>query len=336
MAGFSAAGIQPFRILKHLGDGGYGSVDLVDHDQWGIVAYKKSTGSPDSRVLDEWRDEARRHRDLRHPNIVAFYGGVFDSTCCGLFVEYMRYGTVENFLKEFAVSSDWRTKIVHEVASAMSYLHQHTPVIIHGDLSSQNVLIGDTFLAKVADFGLARVLKENYSNPITETPLKGKVIYIAPEYFIEPRKRKSEKFDVYSFAISAWEILSQKEAYYDFSDRRLIRPCVERGERPRLGDLGSGEDINLNTNINLEKLAPKENKRPTFKILETTLKDHISRIQVALSTSYASLIEQEQSRCISNGMTRCGVSNAVDSTEDVGQVIRRRKTFARWVRKCLH
>ena len=48
MAVFSTAGIQPFRILKHLGDGGYGSVDLVDHEQWGIVAYKESTGSAGS------------------------------------------------------------------------------------------------------------------------------------------------------------------------------------------------------------------------------------------------------------------------------------------------
>ena len=115
----------------------------------------------------------------------------------------------------------------------MFYLHSNRPVIIHGDLSSQNILIGEGFHAKIADFGLSRTLKEDYETSTTVTPLSGKYIYIAPEYFTDSSKRKSEKFDVYGFAISAWEILSQKRAYHKCTNKSLIPIYVGNGERPR-------------------------------------------------------------------------------------------------------
>ena len=175
---------------------------------------------------------------------------------------------------------------MYETASAMSYLHGQKPIIIHGDLSTQNILIGDGFHAKVADFGLACTIKENCSSSITETPLRGKLSFIAPEYWINPQKRKSEKFDVYSFAILSWEILSDKEAYYDFSDRRLIRVCVEKGDRPKLEDIGSAIPRNIKTLIQ-NCWDGKDNKRPTFKSIKDELFVHISQIQPVLKRAYS-------------------------------------------------
>ena len=192
-------GDKPFTVLKQLGEGGYGAIHLVDHKRLGIVAYKTCQG--DSIDRKELEVEAKQHRILRHPNVVILYDTVFNSTCCGLFIEYMKYGEVIEFIKRFKVPPELRVQILYETACGMFYLHENQPAIIHGDLSSQNILIGEGFHAKIADFGLSRTMKENYENSTTVTILKGKSIYIAPEYLKDPRKRKSVKFDVYGFAI---------------------------------------------------------------------------------------------------------------------------------------
>ena len=69
-----------FHILKPIGEGGYGSVYLVQHPTWGEVVLKKLRDRDDIRVhdLDMLRHEADILKNLRHPNIVTLYEGQFD------------------------------------------------------------------------------------------------------------------------------------------------------------------------------------------------------------------------------------------------------------------
>ena len=311
MAECLLTGGQPFRVLKTLGEGGYGTVQLVDHNRLGIVAYKTCPGASTNRT--ELEMEAEQHRILRHPNIVTLYDTVFNSTCCGLFIEYMKYGSVLEFIKRFKVPPEWRIQILYETACGMFYLHVNQPAIIHGDLSSQNILIGEGFHAKIADFGLSRTLKENYEKSTTATILKGKPIYIAPEYFKNSRRRKSEKFDVYGFAISAWEILSQKRAYHACTDMRLLPIFVERGERPDMKELD--KSIPGTVKRLIEKCwHEKDKKRPGFESMKEQLFDHVSKMQTQLLHAHVSLTEQEKMMNLSNGMETCDISSSVTIT----------------------
>ena len=291
--------VPKFAILDHLGDGGYGSVYLVHHRRWGIVAHKicvcPSTDSCSSTQMKELKEEAERHSKLCDPNIVILFDAVFESAICGLFLEYMKYGAVNKFLKQFEVSFELRMHMMNEVASAMSYLHTQNPAIIHGDLSCQNILIGDGFHAKVADFGLARILKDDYSRSETFTPLRGKERYIAPEYFKNPRKRKTKPFDIYGFAISSWEILSGKDAYHDYCDRILVMVSVGKGDRPKIEDLDSAIPKSIKKTIQ-DCWHRNENKRPDFERIEDRISEHISTVKNLLKRSLSSLIEQEQRR----------------------------------------
>ena len=80
-----------------------------------------------------------------------------------------------------------KTQITSEVVLGMAYLHNQKPAIIHGDLTCGNILIGYEYHAKVSDFGLARM--KEMSKTRTEK-LRGTKKYIAPEYFIDPKKKK--------------------------------------------------------------------------------------------------------------------------------------------------
>ena len=284
MADCVTKGDQPFRVLKQLGEGGYGVVHLVDHIRLGTVVYKTCPSGASTDKQAELKAEAEQHRILRHPNIVILYDAVFNTSCCGLFIEYMKYGSVIEFINRFKVPSELRIQILYETACGMFYLHGNQPAMIHGDLSSQNILIGEGFHARIADFGLSRTMKENYENSTTVTPLRGKPIYIAPEYFKNPLKRKSEKFDVYGFAISAWEILSQKQAYHDYADMRLLPIFVERGERPDMKEIDESIPNTVKQLIE-ECWHQNDENRPGFEFIKNELCVYVSKKQSELQRS---------------------------------------------------
>lgn len=100
-----------------------------------------------------------------------------------------------------------RLDMIRSVANAISYLH--TMNIVHRDLKSQNLLVDKDYRICVADLGISRV------RSLRMTKGMGTPRYMAPELL--EGKPYNEKADVYSFGILAWEILSQKLPYSEYS-----------------------------------------------------------------------------------------------------------------------
>ena len=214
------------------GAGSFGVVELIAHATLGLVACKKFKTSD---TPEEIRKEASIQQNLRHPNIVTLYLAEFEPTCCRLFIEYMKYGTVDEFIRDYDVPWKWKLQIVHEVALAMAYLHGRDPAIIHGDLKCANILIGFEFHAKVSDFGLAHMKGMSLSENCDK--IRGSIRYMDPNYLEDLLKKKTEYFDVYGFAISMWEIFSEKTEYSGV-DRKILITHIEKGTRPGLDDMG--------------------------------------------------------------------------------------------------
>ena len=138
--------------------------------------------------------------------------------------------------------------------------------------------------------------KENSNSFIPESSLKKKVKYFAPEYFTDPRSRNSDKFDVYSFAILSWEILSLKEAYTECADKKEIQEKVGKGERPNILKLtltyrNGFQKLSRNVGIKRKK------ERPTFKIISESLFAHIIKLQPEMRRSYVCMKDQELTKC---------------------------------------
>ena len=145
------------------------------------------------------------------------------------------------------------------------------------------------------------------SKSVTADSVKGTLEYIPPEYISNPRKRKTEKFDVYSYAILVWEIFSQKQAYYDFCDRKLIQGSVERGNRPLIADIV--DEIN-DTGITMIQDCWHQNVegRPSFKHIKNVLHEENARIQNKIKESWIRLMEQQR-------IQHLGTSTTVRSQE---------------------
>ena len=272
MAENQSGTLAEFKILKQLGEGGFGSVYLIQHPTWGRIAFKKfSTSSSSDKDLERMKNEADIHENLHHPNILRMFEAQFDSKVCGLFLEYMEYGPVDEFILENEVTWERKLKILHDVALAMSYLHHHQPIIIHGDLKCQNILIGCGYHAKISDFGMAHI--KNISRSISGHPGCGTLKYIAPEYLKDPFKKKCEPFDVYGFAISAWEIVSEKRPYYG-CDPQLISLFVEKEMRPEISDMGDNIP-QVVVNLIQDCWQQEETSRPTFHDVTAILSDQL-------------------------------------------------------------
>ena len=153
-------------------------------------------------------------------------------------------------------------------------------------------------------------------------------MYIAPEYFDDQHKKKSEKFDVYGFAISAWEILSQKRAHRAFTEPKLIKHFVQMGVRPDM------EEINVSIPSIIKQLIKecwhtKPEDRPCFKFIDDQLFYCVTKIQPELQQSYISLTDQEKSmdlpnhrpmeKIISNTLTNPLEENRPKDTDSLGK-----------------
>jgi serine/threonine protein kinase len=114
----------------------------------------------DNTAEAQFEQEAKLLRMCRHPNILIFWGWGTKDSLPFLVTEYMSRGSLRNILKDAAQPLDWdlRLRFALDCARGMRYLHSRDPPMLHRDLKSMNLLVGDTWTVKVADLGTVRLL----------------------------------------------------------------------------------------------------------------------------------------------------------------------------------
>ncbi|KDQ53653.1 hypothetical protein JAAARDRAFT_698222 [Jaapia argillacea MUCL 33604] len=136
-----------------LGEGGFGT---VYRGHWGghdVAVKVVSRGIPAKKEVDVWKD-------LRHPNIVEFYGYNYSSAPMFLVSSLKEEGDALTFLVSNPDAN--RAKLLHEVSLGLQHLHCHS--IVHGDLKALNILVDKHGIASLCDFGLSLVRMHSSSN----------------------------------------------------------------------------------------------------------------------------------------------------------------------------
>ena len=183
------------------------------------------------RVTASFVRECQLMTTLRHPHIVQFMGVCFwpDSPLPILVMELLctdlhsllDYGGVDRapptqpeVEKKPFFPLDLKVSILHDVASGLCYLHEHSPPIIHRDLSARNVLLTSGMVAKISDLGVARVVSfiRGRANDMSIGP--GAIVYMPPEAIHGSSERPQQSsydgtIDIFSFGVVAIFTLSQ-------------------------------------------------------------------------------------------------------------------------------
>ncbi len=173
---------------------------------------------------------------LRHINIVEFYGVGRPERSLYIVTELAEKGSLYHFMKRednrgdpyLPRSLSW----ARDIADGVRYLHDFD--YIHRDLKSGNILLKDCdaayWTAKICDLGLAR---EKESAVTVRTRSTGTVQWMPPEA-LGSENPISKAWDVYSYGIVLWELLTHKVPFEDVPDLELPNKIVNDGLRPEI------------------------------------------------------------------------------------------------------
>ncbi|CAN1844603.1 Receptor-like protein kinase HSL1 [Linum perenne] len=222
---FHKLGFSESEILDYLkednviGSGASGKVYKVVLSNGETVAVKKLYGASNGE-RDEFEAEVDTLGNIRHKNIVKLWCCCNTVDCKLLVYEYMPNGR-----KGRGRFLDWPTrfKIAMDAAEGLSYLHHDTvPPIVHRDVKSNNILLDGEFGARVADFGVAKIVHGVNKGTQSMSVIAGSYGYIAPEYAYT--LRVNEKSDIYSFGVVILELVTGRlPVDPEFGEKDLVK-----------------------------------------------------------------------------------------------------------------
>uniref|UniRef100_A0A2N9IRT0 non-specific serine/threonine protein kinase n=1 Tax=Fagus sylvatica TaxID=28930 RepID=A0A2N9IRT0_FAGSY len=213
-----------FSQKNFVGQGGFGMVYKGVLPDETVVAVKKIVES-DFQGDAEFCNEVEIISNLKHRNLVPLRG------CCVvdgyeeydergshryLVYDYMPNGNLDdhlfpsdNGMGKKLLTWPQRKNVILDVAKGLAYLHYGVkPAIYHRDIKATNILLDADMRARVADFGLAKQIREGQSHLTTR--VAGTHGYLAPEYALYGQL--TEKSDVYSFGVVVLEIMCGRKA----------------------------------------------------------------------------------------------------------------------------
>ncbi|XP_069106529.1 tyrosine-protein kinase JAK2-like [Argopecten irradians] len=250
---------------KTLGEGHYGKVMLgyLRFQERRIqIAAKCLKGKDYRSVLEsqEFKREAKMMEELRHPNIVRFFGICNDK----IVMEYVDNGSMSCFLrkqqeKNQCLSPDKLMDIMLDIAEGMKYMSEKR--IIHSDLAGRNILMTIGLRAKISDFGLARNLNDKeYYRRSREKEL--------PASWCSPEGLMHLKFttpgDVWSYGVVLWEAFTHGKRPSYGKDLKDLTQRLVNGTRLESPE-GCPEQVR-NLMMWCWKYEPRE--RPTFQEIQ--------------------------------------------------------------------
>ena len=199
-----------YEIIEVVGKGGMATVYKARDNllnRYVAVKVLKDEYAKDEVFVKRFRTEAQSAASLIHPNIVSVFDVGEDKGISYIVMELLESKTLKDYIEEKGpLSSELTLKIAAQIASALEAAHKAH--IVHRDIKPQNIILNQNLVAKVTDFGIAKVTNTTSATITSFGKTMGSVHYFSPEH--AKGGYTDAKSDLYSLGVVMYEMATGK------------------------------------------------------------------------------------------------------------------------------
>ena len=276
-----------YEVIEKIGEGGMAYVYKArDNFLNRYVAIKvlKNEFSKDEVFVKRFRTEAQSAASLIHPNIVSVFDVGEDKGISYIVMELLESKTLKDYIQaKGPLSSELTLKIAVQIASALEAAHKAH--IVHRDIKPQNIMLNQNLVAKVTDFGIAKVANTSTATITSFGKTMGSVHYFSPEH--AKGGYTDAKSDLYSLGVVMYEMVTGKLPFdADSPVSVALKHIQEIPIEPK--------KINPNVSQALNQIIMKAMEKSTVNRYQTAT-EMLTDISIALAKPTSSLVARPQS-----------------------------------------
>jgi eukaryotic-like serine/threonine-protein kinase len=262
-----------YKYVQKIGKGAFGTVLLMEDtvvDERLILKFLNPNVSQDEEMMKRFVHELRYSRKITHRNVIRIYDFLFIRGNYAISMEYFPSHTLGNEVNEKPLPLQKAVRYATDICTGMTVAHQQG--IIHRDLKPANVLIDETGLVKIVDFGVAAAQLEGDTQLTKTGYVIGSPKYMAPEQILG--KKVDERADIYSLGVILYEMVTGEPPYHRGDHMAVMYQHVQGKARPPI-ELNAAIPPGLSEIVMRAMIVDKAKRFQTMDELRTALERYL-------------------------------------------------------------
>ncbi|WP_372368525.1 protein kinase [Candidatus Uabimicrobium sp. HlEnr_7] len=219
-----------YQVLEKIGEGGMGAVYKVYDTTLNRELALKVLLHKGVHFKKRFVREAKTTACLNHPNIVKFYNFFVEDESLCIVMQYIPGIQLQQYIQQKNPSLEQKLEIMVMIIEAVHYAHSYN--ILHRDIKPENIIVSDTGIPYLTDFGIAKI-NDNDEKSLTKTgSFMGTPNYVSPEQAQGQLRELDARTDVYSLGATLYEVVTGVTLFPPMKISKIIYTVLNKKPLP--------------------------------------------------------------------------------------------------------